>query len=221
LLILLVLQNGALFLICMWLRWLQFSLGRHAVRRGEPERIEDFNALRDLRENQFQMRDVLVWTTVLAIALGAARALDYWSSSVAAFEQAKAGIARYGWSIAAMPTPTAAICTAMILLIAIWSALGAGCAMWRWSILLTVVCAVTMAHGLFDFFQKTRVWGWTPLWRGWEVFFDFQQPLMIWDGLAGGMLFAALLMFRALGYRLVRSRGIAVEENKVAAELQG
>jgi hypothetical protein len=117
----------------------------------------------------------------------------------------KAGLIRNGFSAAVLPTPTAAICTSIALLVAIWAALGAGRTITRWAVFFLIVAAVAATHGLSDYYQVVRSNRWTvPLWGHWNLFLELEQALIIWHCLAGGMLFAALLMFRALGYRLCR-----------------
>src|SRR4029078_10196940 len=58
------------------------------------------------RDSQFRLREVVFWTTAMAIALGIARALDYWGASLEIWQQAKLGIQKSGIFVVLMPTPT-------------------------------------------------------------------------------------------------------------------
>jgi hypothetical protein len=56
---------------------------------------------------------------------------------------------------------------------------------------------------------RIRPWAQQMPWWGvryWTAFFDSERHLIAWVCLAGGMLFAALLFVRALGYRLMKVR---------------
>jgi len=153
---------------------------------------------------------VLIWTAVMAIVLSIARAVGYWSAATYAWEQAKAELTRKGISVVLLPTPTAAFFSAAVILIAIWASLGAGRARFRYSGFVVFVSAIAISHALSDYHQKpwVRSWGWAwmdPLWFDLQGFLYDEQPLLAWYALTGGMLFAALLMFRSLGYRLCRA----------------
>ncbi len=157
--------------------------------------------------SQFQLRDLLIWTTALAIALAVARVINYWGSSFAAWQYILSIAATGRTKLFLLGSPTAAILTAVVLLVALWAALGQGSTRLRWSLLLLIVGAVSVGHGLHDYYQKS----WTPRWSPLimllldrDYFWSLEAPLLIWHWLTGGMLFAALLIVRALGYRLCR-----------------
>lgn len=150
------------------------------------------------RSLQFGIRDVLIGTTSLAVLLGIFKAGDLLTFRF--LQQLYAG----GFLLVA----TVAIATAANLLVAIWSALGRG----RFELRVLVLVLASLAVG-------------SPL--AWYAV-NIGQPMMRlnrdyrfahwygtgywwigWMFLTATLLAASLLIFRTLGYRLVR-----VEKNK-------
>jgi hypothetical protein len=162
-----------------------------------------------LTQAQFQIRDVLLWTTALGIVLATARAAGYWVASLEVWQNVQAGLRNRGVLVLLLPTPTAAILTAMVLLLALWSALGAGRAVVRWPIMAVFTLGVGLTSSLLDYHVMTAGWRprpiiWDPGVWSWVWFYKWSN--VAWFCLSGGMLFASLLLLRTLGYRLGRKK---------------
>jgi hypothetical protein len=192
----LFMQIVALVLICGGLRWRGFRLVDTAALAAQNQR--------GLRSLQFGVRHVLIWTTSLALVLGIARALDLFSPELVSSLLGERWLANI----------TAGGLIAIVLVAALWAALGDG--IWlRYAALLVLApaCGVLVALSEWNYSQTTwparAPWAARPppvltalYWQGW---FDNGWWLIAWSCLAGGLLFAALLIFRTLGYRLTRS----------------
>jgi len=207
LLILVGLQSAILLVVCWWLAWRGFRMVRFESAGDNPFLSSKNHSSGQPRENQFQLRDLLIWTTALAIALGVARMINYWSASIDVWEHIQSFVVTKRMRDFLLGIPTAAIVTSAVLLVALWAALGQGRPLMRWLCLFVFVGILSTAHGLIDYYQHAWTWRWAPpLWRSWDIFWNLEQTLVTWHCLTGGMLFAALLMFRSLGYRLYRMR---------------
>jgi hypothetical protein len=74
-----------------------------------------------------------------------------------------------------------------------------------------------LAEGLFG--DRINPWLWYRSQADyWYFVFRDHSWMIAWTTLAGGLLFAALLIFRTLGYRLVRTIQIAPPVKSNAAE---
>jgi len=150
----------------------------------------------DARRVQFGIRDVLVGTTGLAILLGVAKAGDLLTWR---FLQST-------YSAGFLFVFLAAICTAATLLVALWAALGQGRATTRFLVLvlaalalgapIAAYCVHELAAGRARplVLYNSRLFHWYTTgywWLGWMF-------------LAGTLLAGLLVIFRELGYRLVR-----------------
>ncbi len=207
LLILVALQSAILIAVCWWLAWRGFRMVRLQSAGDNPLVSPIGRPAGQPRESQFQLRDLLIWTTALAIALAVARMVNYWSASINVLEHIQSFVVTKRMQAFLLGSPTAAIVTAAVLLVALWAALGHGRPLVRWFYLFVFVGVVSTVHGVIDYYQHAWAWRWArPLWQSWDFFWHLEQTLVVWHCLTGGMLFAALLMFRSLGYRLNRVR---------------
>lgn len=207
LLILMVVQSAILAAVCVLLAVLRFRLAiaKPADNGAVSQTVPPDAAL--LSTNQFRLRDVLFWTTALAIALAIARAAGYWGASLEVWQQIRAGLIKSGALAVFLPTPTHAAFVAFINLIALWAALGAGPARVRCLVFVICALAAAMANGLIDYYRNAPSWRSlpSPWYLDWDLIWLFETSTMQSLLLVGGMLFAALLIFRGLGYRLCQS----------------
>jgi hypothetical protein len=145
---------------------------------------------------------VLIWTTSLAVILGALRACDLLSLTelLPSFRQ---GI---------VDVLTAGLLMACVFVVAVWAALGSGSLWQRLPVLLLTLATSGVALALLDFysyhtdnpgFRFLMIWKERSLW--WEIFLDRHAWFGAWAPLAGSLLFASLLIWRAAGFRLVRT----------------
>ena len=157
----------------------------------------------DLRRHllQFGIRDVLIGTTTLAILLALAKAGDLLTLQYV----------RLIYDRGFLFVFTIAISTAAVLIVALWAALGRGHILLRSAALLIVSLAVgwPLAWYCVNIGQPSRRaamlmpnrsywldhWYWPGYW--W----------LGWMFLAGAVLVAYLVVYRTLGYRLVRTMG--------------
>jgi hypothetical protein len=210
--LLLFVQCLVLAATCGLLWWRGFRL---IAEPGDANSIlpADHTGNSQLAASQFGIRDLLLWTTSLAIVLALARAFDFWDESLRVMAWMRELInVKLGSGSTEIPlTATEAVLTAMVLLVALWAALGQGRARWRWSLLAAFAVTAGLGYGVFHFRLLTMPWGrngwinhsfWEPRWRA--LFYSFEGPRIAWYCLAGGLLFATLLSFRTLGYRLCR-----------------
>ncbi|HMC11398.1 MAG TPA: hypothetical protein VKH44_08915, partial [Pirellulaceae bacterium] len=172
-------QTAALCLICLVLRSQRFRLILAApATDSEAISTAEGPALRPI---QFGMRDVLLWTTALAPLLAIVRIDE-------------------GRML------TAGVLHAIVLVVALWTALGKGPAWLRWPLLLLFALVAGFVLVKVDEFHI----GWrppfTPFWRvtNLHYFWLWQWKTVAEFLLAGGMLAATLLIYRVLGYRLCR-----------------
>ena len=151
------------------------------------------------RPLQFGIKHVLIWTTSLAILLGAARGLDLLNWA-AARSLLQAGVV---WKL------TVAAATAMVMIIALWVAVGRG--HWAARYGIGLLLALLVGGGLVagSHFQKQALQ--STNWSRWAIYhYDLIRWVSMgwwwlgWLILSGGILAAILIIFRVLGYRLVR-----------------
>jgi len=167
------------------------------------------------------VRDVLIWTTALALICGLVR----W-----------AGIPWEEWSQSHyrswVPLFSGGVVLSVTLVLALWAALGTGSARAR-CLLLVVIPALAIASALIDWLAVLPSWRpWTAPWYNtltwakwfywifWRPFSESTRFTAAWLSLAGGMLFATLLFPRALGYRLVREGNVLPKKDETIAVAQ-
>jgi hypothetical protein len=153
----------------------------------------------ELRTSQFGVRDVLMWTTALALICGLIRAVGLPLQDVV-------NARHWSW----IPIFSNGAAVAIVLVVALWAGLGTGGRRRRWLYAAGLVLCAAVISGLIDW--GARQWErqvWTAPWLrrlSWwewvEWWYNDEKLLGIWLCLAGGMLFAALLFLRAIGYRL-------------------
>jgi len=130
---------------------------------------------------QFGIRDVLIWTTSLALILAAARSRDWYMLSQG-------------------------LLSAMVIVAALWAALGEGPAWLRWPLLVVFTFSAGLAQSVVDW-SYLRMWPAKPgFWslEHWDYLWLNQWWLLVAACFAGSLLAAALLIYRVLGYRLCR-----------------
>jgi hypothetical protein len=186
--------------ICLVLRRQGFRL---AIPHAEEGRPSSAPTTAHLQATQFGLRHVLIWMTALALICGLVRAVGL------PFEQWTA--TRYGPSL---PLFSSGVALAMVLVIALWAAMGTGSDRQRWLLVAVLIPLVGIANGLIEWLARiwhNRVWTapWARgkpwwIWLRWEWFYSDERYLIAWICLSAGMLFATLLFVRALGYRLER-----------------
>ena len=186
----LVIQSTSLTLICIGLRVRGYRLAmvQQATAAAKDGR----------RRFQFGVRDVLIWTTVLAILLGLMRAAD-----MLRWKSLQEHPSLYLMS-------TVALLSAIAIVFALWAALGQGSWLLRYCLLLSILLGLGAGLGAWCKYggqvlqrqASTSFYDW-DLWQWYEVGWWW----IAWMFLAGGLLTATLLIFRAEGYRLVRERG--------------
>ena len=143
---------------------------------------------------QFGIWDLLVWTTTLSILLGIAKAGDLLTLR----------FLKQIYDPGLLLLFVIGVCTALMLIVSLWSALGRGhpairylvlpvLSLWlgepiRWycSVVARRTAATAWNYSYSDWYS-TGYW-----WIGWMFF-------------SGALLAASLLIYRTLGYRLVRS----------------
>lgn len=193
---LLLLQVGTLSLLCGLLRLFGFRL--LVLKKEETHALAGDSKRRPL---QFGIKHVLIWTTALAILLGIAKGMDLLRWQVAQ------DLVRSGtpWKL------TLATTSAMVIIIALWAALGRG----HWALRYGLFLAFTLSigSGLARWSESRLAAINAAARRGWMRFdWELMQLYEIgwwwlgWLFLCGGLLAATLIILRVLGYRLVRMR---------------
>ncbi len=151
---------------------------------------------------QFGIRDVLVWTTVMAILLGLMRGADMleWKS------------------VSDHPSVflmcSVAFLSAMVVVFAVWASLGKGHPLLRYGLLMVMLLVLGAGMGAAcvyaDDWLKRPARGGLLSYGGYD--YDLHRWLEVgwwwiaWMFLSGGLLAASLIVFRAVGYRLVRRK---------------
>lgn len=194
-------QTVSLLALCGMLRWKRFRLARPTDSATAELLANDHQdsavaPRSDLRSAQFGIRHVLIWTTSLAIVLGIARGFDMLSY----------GTVRIVLGLMWLPLLTTALLAAVVLVVAMWAALGEGPAWQRWPLLAVFATSAGMTAALIERMSDTSLRS-TLRERPWRLDFWVNRPQ--WEVvmsylLASSLLFATLLIFRTLSYRLER-----------------
>jgi hypothetical protein len=144
---------------------------------------------------QFAVRDVLIWTTLLAVLLGLMRGAD-----MLRWKFVSENPSLFFASIVA-------VLTAMVIIFALWASLGQGHWLLRYGLLVFIL--LVLGGGMAAVCKylvlqirasmNTRNYDWEL-----HVWYNVGWWWIAWMFLSGGLLAASLLVFRAVGYRLVR-----------------
>jgi cation transport ATPase len=173
--------------LCGMLRLRGYSL--HATNPDSGSGTESSSQSTSL---QFGIRDVLIWTTCLALLLGIAKAGDL----------LKAEFVQQNYAVGFLLVATVALSTAAVLLVAIWASLGRGRFTFRLLVLVLTALAAGTPFALYSVHvgqpmmvsnRDYRFAHWYAIgywWIGWMF-------------LTATLLAASLIIFRTLGYRLV------------------
>ena len=185
---LLLVQAGLLIVLCGILRLCGFSL-RIVVAESDATQGKPAKA-----SFQFGIRDVLMWTTALAVLLAIAKAGDLLTL-------------RYVKQIYAhgfLFVFTIAISTAAVLIVALWASLGQAHLILR--ILVLFSFSLLVGSGLAAYCnivgKPLITSGRGPYWL--HHFYGAGYWWIAWMFLSGALLGASLIIYRELGYRLVR-----------------
>src|SRR5262245_31890276 len=195
---LVVMQTVMLSILCGCLRLAGFSLAIVAAENDAAPVAAGRKLL------QFGIRDVLIATTALALLLALAKAGDLLS-----LEYVRRIYERGFLFIFAI-----AISTAIVLIFALWAALGRGQILARAVTLLSVTFALGASLGWYcvnigqpqaraAMFRPVAV----PTTQWLHHFYNAGYWWLGWMFLSGALLAASLLIYRRLGYRLVRFAG--------------
>lgn len=184
-------QAVAVVAICAPLRFVGFRL-RQLDEQGQLATL----SASEPQPLQFQIRHVLGWTTVLAILLGLAKGLDL--LNLATLRR----IVRPEVAFVILLGLTSAI----VIVVALWAALGQGS--WRlryYGLLLIAFAAGSGIAGyciLQNYLWRTKVVRWSPIFRWYEL----KWWWLAWMLLTAGFLVATLLFLRTMRYRLVKQQ---------------
>lgn len=175
---------------------------------GSSSRLSEVQSGGDGLRVQFGVRHVLIWTTTVAVSLALLRAFDLLTRETARslFEQS--------W----MTAITSGGIVAVVLLIALWAALGEGAFWVRWPApFLAALGGGLLLHtiewvkewppareSIVDPFEQQWYDSMYGQYDYWDAFVDGDWTEFHWVCLAGGLLFAGLLYFRVQGVRLAR-----------------
>jgi hypothetical protein len=144
---------------------------------------------------QFGIRDVMIWTTSLAVLLAIAKAADFLTMSFLKTLYAPGILLPF----------TVGIITAAVLIVALWSALGRGNPVIRYLVLVVLSLGLGGAIGWYcDAVARANAtaMGWSYSYWQW---YSTGYWWIGWTFLTGALLAASLIIYRTLGYRLVRS----------------
>ena len=184
---LMVLQVGTLAVLCGILRIRGFRLWK--LTPGGTSSEEESSERPVL---QFGMRHVLIWTTSLAMVLGLAKSLDVLNMQ-SAQQIIRAG---YVWKL------TVATASAMVIIVALWVALGRGHWFMRYSVGLAFTVLVATGLAMWNAYSAITTrqnFGPRYLASNWDL-----MNWLGWMFLSGGLLAATLIILRTMDYRLVR-----------------
>ena len=191
-------QMVTLAVLCLLLRWRGFKLVQiETASAATPSSA----AGKQLGQMQFGIRNVLVWTTSLAVVLGVLRALDLLSlSSLRSFME-----------FDFLSLATAGLLVGCVFVVAVWAALGSGPVWLRVPVLLVVLPPIGVTLAVLEWnAHRVRYSSnagieilWTTNWALPQMW-DDHSWLVLWLSLAGSLLFASLIILRVIGYRLVR-----------------
>lgn len=182
-------QTVTLAALCGVLRWRGYRLlsQEHTIVANNEQGTR-----------QFGMRDVLVWTTAMAIALAVARAFELLSVRMFAGFMYNA----WNWGTAL----THGWLLAMVLIVALWAALGQGPAWLRWSLLVVSSLSAGFLGAYLQYFADNRPTGrFVVMQFSWDFFWEEYRSRVAVFVLAASLLFATLLIVRVRGYRLQRA----------------
>lgn len=191
---LLLLNVATLSLLCGGLRLMRFRL---LLLTEEETRPTGQNSSRPM---QFGIRHVLIWTTALAILLGVAKGLDLLNWR-AAQELVRLGL---------LTKLVVATTSAMVMVVALWAALGQGHWLLRYS--ASLILSLVLGGGLAMWSiskafaaRRAPMTAWSSQVH-WELlrFYEIGWWWLGWLFLSGGLLVATLIILRVIGYRLVR-----------------
>jgi len=205
-----VVQIVALGGICVVFRRKGYRL---AIAPAESGPLEPLRPASALRTSQFGLRDVLLWTTALALVCGLVRAVGLpWRDWFDTRDNPWLLLFANGLALA----------TALV--ITLWCALGMGRSAVRRYVPLLAIPIIGIANALVEWLVWLVQWRpwiapWFPelSWQGklysafWQPFSGLARISTAWLCLTSGMLFATLLFPRALGYRLIRGPEIVQE----------
>jgi hypothetical protein len=196
-------QALALAAICGVLRWRGFRLLR--ARRPDHVAFEIPPPRSKLRFGQFGLLQILVVTTALALLLAAGRGLLLIADSLRPWD-------------AKINLGIASTLVAGALTVAMWSALSVARRRRRITALVTTYALACVAFAIADALAAHRL----DFASYWHLLFDYvlvgrflrsaltrHLGFFAWLGLAVGMTWSTLLLFRSLGYRLSR-RAVAL-----------
>jgi len=188
-------QMIALAGLCLVLRWRRFQL--------MPIAAADERAVERVRQMQFSIRHLLIWTTSLAIVLGALRALDLLSLQGVNAQFERRTTAYF----------SAGLLMAIAYIISLWAALGSGSPWLRWPVFALTLPLIGLAIGIIeDYFQWIR---WYPnftinlLWKD-SYIREGLYRFVVTTTLAGSLLAASLVILRVTGYRLARTIKLSI-----------
>jgi hypothetical protein len=185
-------QTLALLAICGAMAWQRFRLYR-AAEESKPHA----GGTGHMRV-QFGVRHVLIWTTTIAILLAILRALDLLS-----LEFVRPFLDRNFLWVA-----TEGAVVAIVLIVSLWAGLGEGPAWLRWPLPLVLGLGGGLGLG-FAHWLSLVPYGRIPATlyptSAWQQFRVLEETRIAWVSLAGGLLFAGVLYFRAQGVRLSRT----------------
>jgi hypothetical protein len=184
-------QAVAVVAICAPLRFVGFHLqpldGHSqlaAVDAREPEPL------------QFQIRHVLGWTTGLAILLGLAKGLDLLN-----LETLRRIVRPEVAFVSSL-----ALASAIVIVVALWAALGQGSRLMRYSVLVFATMAVGGSIAgycaYWIYLRQSNLVRWSELFR----WYNIEWWWLAWTPLSAGFLVASLLILRTTHYRLVKQR---------------
>jgi hypothetical protein len=202
---LVAMQTALLSLLCGCLRLAGFSL---VIVTPDNDTVPAGTSRRSL---QFGIRDVLIGTTSLALLLAVAKAGDFLTVRYL----------RHIYDHGFLFVFTIAISTAAVLIVALWAALGRGHVLVRAITLLVASLAVGGPLGWYCVNigqpQAMAIWA-APNASATTAYWlqHWYAPGYWWLGwmfLAGTLLAASLVIYRTLGYRLVRGTGASQTAN--------
>ena len=192
--------SGILVVQAVTLMLLSIGLRIRGYRLARLDALET-NAGPSRSRFQFGIRDVLIWTSVLAVLLGLMRGADMLRLK----------------SMSDHPSLflkcTVALLSAMVIIFALWASLGRGHWLLRYSLLIAVLLGLGTAMGLASVYGRLLLDRWlnqqAASFRSFDydfyAWYEVRWWWIAWMFLSGGLLAASLMIFRTVGYRLVRS----------------
>ena len=200
-------MSGILVVQAVVLVLMSVGLRVRGYRLVHINSLEPATADTKSRRFQFGIKDVLIWTTSLAILLGLMRAAGMlvWVSLTDHPSMYFKG--------------TVALLSANAIVFSLWAALGQGHWALRYTLLVTMLLLLGTGLGALSCYGEDLV----NLWRTPTVtafpnrgFLDYDLYMwkevrwwwIAWMFLSGGLLAASLMIFRTVGYRLVRGGSV-------------